>query len=215
MRTNADIVFIDLDGVLVDLVGGIADLFGADADLVRHRCQSWGGIHRALSYALGVEVSSEELWATVASEGEDFWAGLPWCPGGKKTLEALTQPLRYIDSSLWDLVDPGAPSFEFHVLTSPGFIPASAAGKVQWVAHHMGVVEAREMVLTANKHLLAGPRRILIDDAPHNCDAWQKMGGQALIRPQPWNHEEETFDSFLKSCARISMDEAKAPLVTI
>ena len=43
------------------------------------------------------------------------------------------------------------------------------------------------VVLTDQKHLLARPGRILIDDFKSNTVAWEKEGGKAFVFPQPYN----------------------------
>jgi hypothetical protein len=48
-----------------------------------------------------------------------------------------------------------------------------------------------------DKHLLAGPGRLLIDDHPGNCHDWNESGGVSILFPRPWNtrySEQATFD---------------------
>ncbi len=39
----------------------------------------------------------------------------------------------------------------------------------------------------ADKSLLAGPYRILVDDHDENVRMFRALGGQAVLWPQPWN----------------------------
>ena len=52
----------------------------------------------------------------------------------------------------------------------------------------------RRYALTPQKHLLAGPNRILIDDNDRNIEAFRAAGGIGILFPQPWNanHESQT-----------------------
>lgn len=89
-----------------------------------------------------------------------FWANLPLMPG------AL---------ALWDLVQAHNPI----ILTSPSFHDEARArvGKKEWVETWLGKDVPILFRRSKDKHLLAAPDAILIDDWVDNISRWRQAGG--------------------------------------
>ena len=61
------------------------------------------------------------------------------------------------------------------------------ADKRDWVEELFPFIPRRNFIGAACKGELAGPTRLLIDDGPHNLEAWERAGGIAVAYSQPWN----------------------------
>ena len=83
--------------------------------------------------------------------------------------------------------------------------PSACAGKLLWLQEHVGV-NCRDFVLTPQKHLLAAPGTVLIDDDLGNCQRFTEHGGAALAFPQHWNGRVGDFRTVLSSLALIAKD---------
>jgi 5'(3')-deoxyribonucleotidase len=74
-------------------------------------------------------------------------------------------------------------------------------GKLEWVRKNIPQAIDRT-IITRHKHLLAGPGRILIDDAEFNVNDWNEHGGTGILYPAHHNslHREfmEQPDQFLR-----------------
>ena len=173
MKINT--VFLDLDNTLVDFNGAVYSLFGLSRKQVEAPTE-WHGIHKSLSKVLGRDVTEAELWARVADAGEDWWANLEWLPGSDDMVGQIKRL-----------------GLEIFVCSSAGWIPSSATGKLRWVARNIGC----ETFLCRNKHMLATPDRLLIDDAPHQVESFRKAGGKAIYYPQPWNDAQAEFEKWV------------------
>jgi hypothetical protein len=70
-------------------------------------------------------------------------------------------------------------------------------GKNSWIRIMFG--PDIKVSYTSEKHLLAGPGRLLIDDSPRNCERFAMFGGAALLFPRPWNahYHSDPHASFL------------------
>jgi len=169
-------VFLDLDNTLLDFNGAVYSLFGLRREQVEEPTE-WHGIHKSLSEALGRVVTEAELWARVADAGEDWWANLEWLPGSDDMVGQIKRL-----------------GLEIFVCSSTGWIPSSATGKLRWVARN---IPSCETFLCRNKHFLAAPDRLLIDDAPHQVESFRKAGGKAICYPQPWNVAQAEFEKWV------------------
>lgn len=155
--TQPNHILLDMDGVLVDFTGGVADLFGHDIDDL----QDWG-----LWDALGI--TKDEFWRTINNQGHEWWANLkpyPWA------------------HELWDFLHTIAP---VTVCTTPCRGLECPQGKLQWLYREFGYPNDN-WLMGKQKHLLAGPGRLLIDDYDPNCSAFREFMGQAIVFPRPWN----------------------------
>ncbi len=73
------------------------------------------------------------------------------------------------------------------ILTTPTEDPECLAGKLEWIHDHFPKWMHKQYLIGWQKHLLARPGALLIDDSDKNVDAFQKAGGQTLLVPRPWN----------------------------
>ncbi len=170
-------IYLDLDGVIVDLVGGMARLWElpeAQLPELRRRLTDWDAMPAAISAlreeaGLEGDVTMSRLWNRVARTGRKFWAELEWTPRGQ---------------ALYELCRATAPVV---IMSTPTRSPSSAAGKLSWINTKLPQEARRRYALTPCKHHFAHPGALLIDDAPHNVDAFREHGGEAFLWPQPWN----------------------------
>ena len=164
-------IFIDMDGVLCDFATEAMALFGQQYDR-----RKWPIGHYCIASAVGVDVA--EMWRRINARGSLFWENLnayPWAAD-------LLKMVRDYDA-------------EFSVASVPGPCGSSAAGKLRWLDKNTGEPPPfRRYFLGPEKHLLAGPGRVLIDDKTENCEQWVAAGGSAIIWPQPWNRNSGLCD---------------------
>lgn len=170
--------FIDLDGVCADLIGSVLRMFDR-RDLLR----SWPRGEYAIYKALGCDEAW--MWEKIARD-PDFWLNLelyPWADG----LIAYAHDL----------------GFQPVILSAPKD-PVSAMQKLKWVEHHLGQWRL-PVILTWDKHLLARPGRVLIDDFDDHVNQFREGGGEAILWPQKWNSahaDERNADGIVRSTLR-------------
>jgi 5'(3')-deoxyribonucleotidase len=156
-------VLVDCDGVLSDFVATFLDFVS------RH-------------YGVTYERSAVNQWDPFAALGlAPGWGAFrgyveSWCMCRKMS------PL------------PGAKDFWWairakrvvKVATSPQPYGAWLAQRSDWLADEMDISFEQQIHLT-DKTDLVGTFDVLIDDAPHNCEAWQSAGGKAFCIAAPYN----------------------------
>ena len=62
--------------------------------------------------------------------------------------------------------------------------PYCEGPKRRWLAKY-GIMN--RVIFIREKHLLAAPNRLLIDDSDINCGKWTEAGGTAVVWQQHWN----------------------------
>lgn len=135
-------IYLDMDGVLTDFRSQVYSLgYGTVSEL-----ESEGADH---------------LWKVIASQGEGFWAEMPWMPDGKK---------------LWEEVKKYNPT----ILSAPAPMKASSEGKRKWIKKNLGPSIKYIFIRARDKHLYAKHRSILIDDDIRNITEWRQKGGIAI-----------------------------------
>lgn len=69
------------------------------------------------------------------------------------------------------------------MLTAPVLNSGCHGGKAAWVVTHLGKFGLSDLVIcpAKDKQLLAGPRRILVDDRQKNIDEWTAGGGIGIL----------------------------------
>lgn len=158
-------IFLDMDGVLADLIGAACGIFG------RYDLQTgntaWPPGEYSIARVLGI--TADRLWAAVNRQGVDWWAHL--------------EPLPHYLDLLGLVISTGR---TWSILTSGHVSDYAATGKSQWITRHLPAYRDR-LIITKEKHLLAGPDRVLIDDSDENCRRFIEAGGRAIVYPQPWN----------------------------
>ncbi len=162
---NPSAIFLDLDGVLADFPTPAVNLFGRPELLEPGRWPSDVYYVKDL-----LDVPGPVFWKAIADAGPDFWANLPLYSWTYKLVRHCTAI---------------GPTF---FLTDPTFCVHCETGKRLWIQKHFGTVIP--YVMTDQKHLLARPGRVLIDDYAGNCELWRKHGGQTIEFPGPWTPAE-------------------------
>lgn len=152
--------FLDLDGVCVAWIEAVYALYDEPVP------------PGPMSYEQAGEPggrSADEVWDRINALGSDWWRDLPvypWFPALLKGLRGLGP--------------------QVVVLTSPCTEGHSAKGKVQWMRRHIGG-DFRNYVITSQKHLLAHPRAVLVDDSDEKLEKFAAHGGSPVVFPRQWN----------------------------
>ncbi len=99
------------------------------------------------------------------------------------------------------LVDPN-----YHFLTGCLEHPAPWSQKAAWIERHYGSrMLGRTIMCGKQKHLLAAPNRVLIEDNPEVCEAWREHGGLAVRLVETVEEDKELrqhwMQEFFKSFA--------------
>jgi len=178
-------IYCDMDGVLVDFEQGAVDRINRDIqDESLPDRKPTGGItkigklRKALAeFGLDTidsshiqkikapinKVTRPYMYATLG-DNEEFWATLPWMPGGKE---------------LWAYIG----QYEPDILTSP-MGPGSKTGKQIWINDNLTNPAPKEVFMSHDKDKWAtsddGPN-ILIDDFTSNTIPWENAGGIAIL----------------------------------
>lgn len=160
-------LFLDMDGVLINWDKAVCDWFGVPP---------WNPSKWEIPYTEIFGFDSKEFWKQL--DYKDFWANLPWYDDGRQIL-ALCEPFK-------------------PVILSHGRVPQAYAGKVEWLHRELPNVvhEGRYLLSGIRKDYVSHPGAVLIDDADHNCKAWEKKKnpGKAICYPRPWNSNRGVRD---------------------
>lgn len=157
------VCFLDLDGVLADFPRAAIRAHGCDPDSI-YRVGSPGPMH--IHEAL--EMSAEEFWAPLNKA--EFWEEIPPTP---EAADIARFAREYYED-------------EVYIASSPSLDPTCMVGKVRWIERHFPKLR-RRWFMTPNKHLLAKPGAMLIDDFDSNCDKFRDLGGRCFLVARPWN----------------------------
>lgn len=160
-------VLLDLDGVLVDFVQGCFKHF--DRTDIPYESVAWN-----LESRFFPDKPASHFWSTL---GYDFWANLPWTPGGRYLLNQVVHIA-------------GQENVLF--CTSPCDTKGCAEGKIEWLKQN--VPEMRKQYMITNQKHFAAKGNILIDDHVPNCEKFIRFGGSAILYPQPWNGSVADMD---------------------
>lgn len=172
MDSKIEHIFVDIDGVLAD--------FTSAALAVHDRAEimaTWPAGERDIPKVLGL--SRTKYWKGIDGLGCEFWSELVPYPWFKELIS---------------LIESFGP---FSLLTAPALAPHCLEGKVMWIYKNFPRENGRlfgDFLIGREKHLLASPRRILIDDAEHNADQFTKHGGHSILFPQIWNRNHAVED---------------------
>lgn len=163
------VVYLDMDGVLVNFVQGALDHFNSD-----HPFEdiTWDFPKDVFGYP---DAYDPAFWAHFANE--EFWFNLKWTPEGQGLLKHTEEMVGQENIGL---------------LTTPMDIAGCIEGKRQWIKKHLPEY-SKQLIVTPAKYLLAGPKKILVDDHDPNCSKFMKSpkglptGGSSVLIPRPWN----------------------------
>lgn len=108
---------------------------------------------------------TKRFWHLIDGEiGIRFWSHMEWTPRGRE---------------LWEFVKPYDPI----LLTSPSKNKVSVEGKLEWIDRNIPGTpvifkQAKE------KHLVAGPGSILVDDREDTIERVNEAGGIGILHPK-------------------------------
>lgn len=102
------------------------------------------------------------------------------------------------------LIDEG---YEVYLVTYPVWHTLCAVEKVRWLQDHIPALNPDQIIMTKQKHLLAGKDRILLDDNMAFLTKWQAAGGTSVAYAHPFNkpwtnarvHSHEEFYKYVKN----------------
>lgn len=149
-------VFLDMDGVLVNFTKALCKLLKIPYTQ-----------DRAYGYDFWkyCGMTDDEFRDTITREAR-WWATM--------------EPHPYAKDLVHWLIDQG---IDWHILSSSMYDCDCFAGKSQWVRKHLGDEGMKRFILVCgDKGRIARKGDILVDDGPHNWDAWEAAGGEAF----PW-----------------------------
>lgn len=156
-------IFVDMDGVLCDFVSAAMKLYGQTFDP-----NNWPPGEWETATVLGL-ANQDELWEKINAGGSQWWYGLHAYPWANDLIAACRHHCQNVS-----------------ILTK-GKVSESFQGKHQWVQSDLRNPPPVIMVSHHEKHLCAGPRRILIDDSDKNIELWRNAGGIGILFPRVWN----------------------------
>ena len=170
------IIFLDMDQVLADFDKAAAELFGVDIKRVNEirTADDWD-LCPLLGRLTGGEVTKEMLQDEVTACGDKFWEDLEPMPWANQLVQIVEEY-----SSKWI------------ALSGPMFCHTSHSGKIKWLRNHIHPT-FDEFILTGNKHLLAAPGRILIDDKPSAVRRFVGYGGISILFPSYGNSNRDVL----------------------
>ena len=156
-----------MDGVLVDFVSAAMDVHGETYVPSEWPAGVWDVV-KVLNARDHISLTTRQFWKNI-DETYGFWRKL-------RPLSTANELLNVV----------AATNLPWSISTSPSRHPNSSSGKVEWLQQFFGD-GFRDYMLGPNKHLLANPETVLIDDGTHNVNAFREAGGHAILFPQPWN----------------------------
>lgn len=157
-------LFLDMDGVLADFIGGLVKHYGVKetkermvphGEVEEYVGRTWDNVKDTLRYT------------------HDFFRNLPLMPYAKDLLHEVRQ---MEEEGLWE----GGVFIATHAVRGD---PGCRDAKYAWLLHHAGEYFAERMIVfsgEADKKLLAGPDRVLVDDYAVNVVNWKERGGDAI-----------------------------------
>lgn len=154
-------MYLDLDDVLVDWTGAAIVVAQRHAPLTRAEDES-DRQFLARCFSLGLQLQ-------IDLRGPEFWEYLPPMPQADLLLDLVRGLKEKGEIQDW------------FILTNPSVFKHSYEGKRRWLSKRFGT--AHKHILTSNKHLLAKPNTILVDDLPENCALFDLHGGNAHLYP--------------------------------
>jgi hypothetical protein len=154
-----------MDGVLANFVKGAFVHYGFSMPVTE---VPWDFV-TAMSFD---GVNDPEFWRPLDTR---FWASLERCRDG---FELLAGVERLITSK------------RIGLLTAPMPYDGIFDGKRRWVEAHLPDY-SRRFFTGVDKHLLASPSKILVDDNDTNCERFVAEGGLAVLVPRSWNKRKK------------------------
>lgn len=169
-------VFLDLDNVLVDFVNGACRHHNVENPYLNPDNHGKYNMEKLIGM---------DCKAFFCGMDFDFWSKLEWMEDGQ---DIVGMVLRYVSFD------------QITILTSPIATSGCVDGKIHWVRNYLPMLK-RSFFIGPNKHKIAGPDKLLIDDHNVNVDNWltrkdgTPTGGHAIQVPRITNrlHGVETL----------------------
>jgi len=183
LKNNQTIkVYCDMDGVLVDFVNPVLKLMNTTLEKIESennkKIQKLGlkakeALKRDYFVIDDIKIShkntnkeARNFMYYLLKDNTEFWAKLPWAPGGKE---------------LWNNIK----NLNTEILTSPLENDSSSKkGKILWVKEHLGL-EPAKVHFSDKKYEYAVSKEnqinILIDDFSKNVLPFKSAGGLAIL----------------------------------
>lgn len=159
----------DMDEVLADFVDAACRVHNRPVDSV----QSW------LFYEQQWGITSLEFWGKIHDLGESFYG--EWVKPKPWAFELFNRL-----TSLGPVL----------VTTSPGIgKPLDYSSKRIWIDKYF---PGARLAVMSDKHWLAAPNRLLIDDNEQTCKTFRESGGNAVCVPYPWNDRRDYINERLQ-----------------
>ena len=141
----------------------------------------------------------KEYWGMdnlLGAQGRDFLRSCMRYPELYRDLDPVEGAIAGVKS----LVDAG------HDVVIATAIPSCAGiayhGKLEWIRRNMPFFDLKNFIAIQRKDLLDGD--LLLDDAPHHIDAWNKTDRTSVVFDCPWNqgvkadHRIKNWKEFLE-----------------
>jgi hypothetical protein len=164
-------LLLDMDDVLFDFVGGACEVWGiTDPALVqRVRSRRDWNLAPVFSEVLGTPLMTNDQIFERINGKASFWQYL--------------EPLPW----LYDLVQlADEVADEWGIVTAPQHCETCYVGKLRSLRQHLGA-KFNKYHPTADKHWLASPGVLLIDDREEGIDKFVAHNGDGLLFPMPHN----------------------------
>jgi len=156
--------------ILLDMDGVIVDIISGCKEIFGEpeREDTWN-IHEWWG------LDNDTFWKE--TENEEFWSNL----NGFDRWASFYNQLISMDKVI--------------LCTTPRLCPHSFSGKFKWIEKHFGR-GFEDFIFTTQKHLLARPGVILIDDFDGNIDNFRLCGGEGILVPRSYNKNRQIINSY-------------------
>jgi hypothetical protein len=163
-------LYCDMDGVLCNF----------DARFEHFTGMSPKEYENSKKEKYGERKGEELFWDLIDNKiGTIFWSDMPWTPKGKE---------------LWNYINKHTPE----LLTSPSKHETSRLGKKLWVRKNLSPLPKVNFKYSQEKHQLATPEAVLIDDREDIIDNWIKAGGIGIHHSKNTLSIEEVLQQLKK-----------------
>jgi len=167
--------FLDMDEVLVNCVVGASKFYGFKYS---YNDYPYEFVKWDVMPPPDMDITPEDFWKGL---DEDFWANLDWTFDGQKILKFVEEVFGQENIC---------------ILTTPTGAQCST-GKIRWITKNIPQYSEQYLIGPA-KSFCASDKSVLIDDADHKIEAFQKSGGYGVLVPRPFNssyrYRNQSFD---------------------
>ena len=159
-------ILLDMDGVITNFVGGVEKHFKVDLSNLK----SWNMVSEINKQRENLNLTTSQFWKSLHKRRGEFWVSLEPYPWARDLINLCLEKTKG----------------NVTIVTSPSMATSCASGKTYWLARHYPSL-VRKLLIGPEKHLMAKPNHVLIDDSDSNIDNFKSYGGKVIIFPQKWN----------------------------